>query len=220
MSGACAATQETLIVNDAANDDRFDASVDKQTGFTTKSLMCMPLVDNCGACVAVIQLLNKGGPHADGAFTDEDEMFLQLYARQAAVSLRNAALVDDLAHVEDGLKKVFGALVELTSEPRRLAARLGVVCDAARVCLGAQHVRCLRQPRVALHEERAPRRRGWRERPERVAVRESHGEVHVLEELHRERGRSLEQRRRRRRGRDQLHAQAHRTARLQSGGAD
>ena len=59
--------------------------------------------------------------------------------REAAVA-RNAALVDDLAHVEAGSEGVWGAR-RLTSEPRP-RRRLGV-CDAARVCLGAQHVRVL-----------------------------------------------------------------------------
>ena len=53
-------------VEDAYKDPAFNPAVARLTGFRTRSILCMALVDNTGATVAVIQLLNK---KAGGAFS-------------------------------------------------------------------------------------------------------------------------------------------------------
>ena len=37
-------TGETLNVADVADDNRFNVKIDQQTGYTTKSILCMPII--------------------------------------------------------------------------------------------------------------------------------------------------------------------------------
>ncbi len=70
IAGAVAASGESVNVPDAYADDRFDRSVDQDTGYRTRNLLCCPILDEHERVFAVAQLLNK----KDGAaFAPEDE---------------------------------------------------------------------------------------------------------------------------------------------------
>ena len=62
---------------DAYADPRFDRSVDLQSGYHTRSVLCVP-VKSYGTVVGVIQLINK----TEGAFTDDDVTLAKLMAAQ------------------------------------------------------------------------------------------------------------------------------------------
>ncbi|MCD6296351.1 MAG: GAF domain-containing protein, partial [Deltaproteobacteria bacterium] len=47
-----------LIINDAYNDSRFYAEVDKKSGFRTRNILCVPLVNRKGQCIGALQTLN------------------------------------------------------------------------------------------------------------------------------------------------------------------
>lgn len=57
-----AKTGNALMISDAYKDKRFDPSVDKETGFTTQSVLCVPVRDSDSAVVAVIQAINRKAP--------------------------------------------------------------------------------------------------------------------------------------------------------------
>ncbi|MDO8568316.1 MAG: GAF domain-containing protein [Dehalococcoidales bacterium] len=83
IAGWVARNGEPLIVNDASQDPRFDNTVDRGTGFITKSVMCAPLVDK-GKVIGVFEVVNK----ADGAgFTDNDLETLVSIARVAVLPI-------------------------------------------------------------------------------------------------------------------------------------
>ena len=44
IAGHVAMTGETLNVADVADDTRFNVKIDQQTGYTTKSILCMPII--------------------------------------------------------------------------------------------------------------------------------------------------------------------------------
>jgi putative ABC transport system ATP-binding protein len=70
IAGHVARTAETVRIEDAYADPRFNPDVDKQTGFRTRSILCAPLLDAQGNVFAVSQLLNR----RDGApFDAADE---------------------------------------------------------------------------------------------------------------------------------------------------
>ena len=71
--GFVATRGETINITDASQDPRFDKSHDLKSGYTTKTLLCVPLNDAEGGLVAVIQFLNKldGGVFGAG---DEDSV--------------------------------------------------------------------------------------------------------------------------------------------------
>src|SRR5688572_23774858 len=88
IAGWVAASGETVNIPDAYNDKRFYPAVDLRSGYRTRSILCMPMRNNQGATIGVIQVLNK----ADGPFTADDEALLAALASQAAVSIENSKL--------------------------------------------------------------------------------------------------------------------------------
>jgi signal transduction histidine kinase len=86
--GAAAATQEPMIVNDAQQDERWFSETDESSGYFTRALLAVPLI-NKGQSIGVLEVLNK----ADGsAFDDQDAQLMQAFASQAAIALENARL--------------------------------------------------------------------------------------------------------------------------------
>mgnify|MGYP002385948493 CR=1 FL=1 len=59
LAGVAARTGESILVDDAYEDPRFDRTVDVKTGYRTKSVLCIPVTDNKGRVIAVLQALNK-----------------------------------------------------------------------------------------------------------------------------------------------------------------
>lgn len=86
IAGTVAATGETVIVPDAPSDPRFDPSVDRRSGFRTRSILCVPIRNRQGRIVGVLQLLNK----KDGEFGAADLEFLSLVSDHVAIGMENA----------------------------------------------------------------------------------------------------------------------------------
>jgi putative ABC transport system ATP-binding protein len=59
IAGAAAQTGQAIRVDDAYADPRFNKEVDKQSGFRTRTILCLPLKDRRGSVFAVAQLLNR-----------------------------------------------------------------------------------------------------------------------------------------------------------------
>ena len=82
--GYVARTGETVRLADAHEDDRFDPSADRVTGYRTRSMLAVPIREDGKAPVlGVVQLLNKH----HGPFDDEDERYLVALATQLARAL-------------------------------------------------------------------------------------------------------------------------------------
>ena len=63
--------KETIVINDPYQDERFNPAVDKQTGFVTKSILCMPVTNAKGKVIGAYQAINK--LNADGTAGTFDE---------------------------------------------------------------------------------------------------------------------------------------------------
>jgi putative ABC transport system ATP-binding protein len=86
IAGAAAASGKVVRVADAYADPRFNAEVDRKTGFRTRSMLCLPLHDRDGKVFAVTQLLNR----RDGEpFDDRDERRYAEFAASLAVLLES-----------------------------------------------------------------------------------------------------------------------------------
>ncbi len=90
IAGSVAQDRKIINIRDAYEDDRFNADVDKETGFRTRSILCAPLINQTGDLIGVVQVLNKEG----GPFTDYDEELLEGLSANAAVALENARLFE------------------------------------------------------------------------------------------------------------------------------
>ena len=67
-------TKKTMIVNDAQNSPLFNNSIDKGSGYTTKSILCVPILGYGGVALGVMQVINK--IDNDLSFNEEDEEIL------------------------------------------------------------------------------------------------------------------------------------------------
>ncbi|MCP4346790.1 MAG: GAF domain-containing protein [Desulfobacterales bacterium] len=87
----------TVNIPHAYADLRFNPSFDKKTGYFTRSILCVPVINKKGKTIGVIQLLNK----RRGPFTDEDESRLKTFTAQISIALENAKLFDDVQNMKN-----------------------------------------------------------------------------------------------------------------------
>jgi putative ABC transport system ATP-binding protein len=59
IAGHVAGTGKPLRVDDAYSHPLFNSDIDRETGFRTRSILCLPLIDRNGEVFAVTQLLNR-----------------------------------------------------------------------------------------------------------------------------------------------------------------
>ncbi|MFH1132418.1 MAG: GAF domain-containing sensor histidine kinase [Pseudomonadota bacterium] len=88
IAGWVAKTGKTANIEDAYQDPRFSRQTDQLSGYRTQSILCVPMNDNLGNIIGVIQVLNKIG----GVFTADDEELLKALASQASIAIENSQL--------------------------------------------------------------------------------------------------------------------------------
>lgn len=92
IAGEVLQSGKTVIVDDAANDARVYKAIDQATGFTTRSILAVPLSLR-DRSIGVVEILNKKG----GRFDERDQDLARALAAQAAVAIENARLYKKLA---------------------------------------------------------------------------------------------------------------------------
>ena len=95
IAGDVAQTRTVANVADAYAEPRFNHDFDQQTGFRTRSVLCMPLSGSQQELIGVIQVLNK---KSRTGFDREDESLLEGLNAHIAVALERAQLVE--AYIE------------------------------------------------------------------------------------------------------------------------
>jgi len=92
IAGTVFTSGESVNIPHAYADLRFNPAFDKQTGFFTRSILCMPVFNKEGKAIGVSQVLNKRG----GSFNAEDEKRLAAFTSQISMGIENAKLFDDV----------------------------------------------------------------------------------------------------------------------------
>lgn len=95
ITGWVVSTGQSVRIEDASADRRFDPSVDAITIYQTRSLMCVPMRLRSGI-VGVIELINK----RQGDFTEEDETIISYFADQAAIAIDRAMFFEGQKNYE------------------------------------------------------------------------------------------------------------------------
>lgn len=94
--GSVIGSGEGVIVNDVAGDPRFFSKIDEQSGFVTRSVLCVPMSTNNGT-LGAIEVINK----LDGTdFSELDMTFCGAIAGQAAIAIENALLHKKIIQTE------------------------------------------------------------------------------------------------------------------------
>ncbi len=117
IAGTVAAQGEPLIVNDVQRDPRFWIKVDETTSFSTKSILCVPLISR-KRVIGVIEAINKRG---GDSFNEEEAKLLSSFAAQAAIAIENAQLY---TMTDQALAKRVQELSTLQEIDRQLNATL------------------------------------------------------------------------------------------------
>ena len=101
IAGWVAERGEPLSVPDVHNEPRFCGRMDELSGFTTRSILCVPIWAR-GRVIGVIEVLNR----IDGSpFDNKDLELLSSVAMQAGIAIENAKLVKTLEDTNLTLEK-------------------------------------------------------------------------------------------------------------------
>jgi len=128
--GYVARTREPLCFDDVyeLSDDaayRFSKGFDEQTGYRTKSMLVVPMIDHRERVIGCLQLINrkpdpgltlKDPAHAEEVvipFSESCQAVLESLASQSAVAIDKAKLIKDLEDTFEGL--VFASVVAIES---------------------------------------------------------------------------------------------------------
>jgi signal transduction histidine kinase len=87
IAGWIVTNRQSVRIDDAHKDDRFFSDVEQSIGYSTRSLLGIPLITK-NKVVGVLEVINK----KKGRFTDPDESMLTVIGAQAAVAIENARL--------------------------------------------------------------------------------------------------------------------------------
>ena len=125
IAGTVFTSRQTVNIPYAYADLRFNPAFDKKTGFFTRSILCVPVINKDGKIIGVTQVLNKRG----GPFTAEDESRLKAFTAQVSIALENAKLFDDVQNMknysESMLESMSNGVITLNEDEKI------VTCNAA-----------------------------------------------------------------------------------------
>jgi len=120
IAGEAFTTGNTINIPDAYADPRFNKEIDKKTGYRTKTILCMPIINKKGERIGVAQVLNK----SDGPFNEEDEIRLAGFSTQVSIALENANLFESVLNMKnfnDSILKSLSTGVITLDEERRIS---------------------------------------------------------------------------------------------------
>ncbi len=123
--GACARDRRLINVPDCYADPRFNPEVDRASGYRTRCMLTLPLVDHNDALVGAMQVLNK----VDGVFDANDEALATVLAAQCAVALQRARMTEALIEGEKLRQELeMARVVQMSTLPATMPAVPGYDC--------------------------------------------------------------------------------------------
>ena len=78
--GASISGNETILINNPYEDPRFNPEVDRETGYQTRSILCIPVTNSRGEVIGAYQAINKMDDKGYWYFDDRDERRLAMAA--------------------------------------------------------------------------------------------------------------------------------------------
>lgn len=133
LVGASIQNNEVPIINDLYDDERFCVHVDVESGFVSRSILCIPVTDSKGKVIGAFQAVNKLTESGYGSFDEQDVKRLAMAAAYCGRTLDAYLLYQEtLVDVLTGLKnrRGFWEYYEEHVEPalERQPASL-IMCD-------------------------------------------------------------------------------------------
>ena len=129
VAGHVFTTAESMLVHDVSKNRYFDPSVDKGTGYTTRNILCVPIMTSKGDTIGVAQLLNK----KKGKFTRNDLGLVEALTTQAAVVIQSILLVEQMEKSHEKEMEFFNVVSDVMSEIDLGAVLNKVMAEATRM---------------------------------------------------------------------------------------
>ncbi|MEJ2170473.1 MAG: GAF domain-containing sensor histidine kinase, partial [Desulfobacterales bacterium] len=107
-----------VIISDAYHDERFYPDVDSLTGFKTRNIICVPLVNRKKETIGTLQALNK----TSGDFCRDDLEVLTYLAAYVTIAVENARLYEALKTSDRAKERVISHLSHELSTPLSVIA--------------------------------------------------------------------------------------------------
>lgn len=102
IAGYAALRGQCLVIDDAYSLDggypfHFNTAFDQKTGYRTRSILTLPIINSRGRTVAVMQIINAlDGDGQPIPFTREDQTYLTLLANHAAAAIETGLMTSEL----------------------------------------------------------------------------------------------------------------------------
>jgi signal transduction histidine kinase len=110
IAGWIVTNRKSVRIEDAHKDERFFSDVEQSIGYSTKSLLGIPLITK-NKVVGVLEVVNK----KRGKFTDPDESMLTVLGAQAAVAIENARLFQQSDLIQEFVHELRTPLASLST---------------------------------------------------------------------------------------------------------
>jgi len=133
VAGAAFQSGRSIIIKDAYADPRFNPTIDRETGYVTKTVLCVPLRTAKGDVIGVAQALNKVG----GYFTEYDQALFEGIAAQAIPALQSSQTVERMQKARAQEMAFLDIVADITSQLDLDQLLQRVMNEAARM-LGAE----------------------------------------------------------------------------------
>lgn len=105
---------QTLIIDDAYEDPRFNPTIDQKTGYRTKAVLCIPIEDGSGEVIGAFQAINK--MTLESIFSPRDISYLTLVASYSGKALETAQLNYEIEQTQKEIIYVMGEIGESRSK--------------------------------------------------------------------------------------------------------
>ncbi|MBT8002696.1 MAG: GAF domain-containing protein, partial [Rhodospirillales bacterium] len=129
VAGFVFTTGEGTIIDDAYADKRFNRTVDQQTGFKTRNILCAPIKTVKGELIGVAQALNKH----EGHFTEDDMDLLEAMTMQAAVAMQSTQYIEKMKKTRAEEMEFLDIVADVTSEIELSSLLRKVMTEATRM---------------------------------------------------------------------------------------
>lgn len=131
--GAAIENNQTIVMNDPYHDARFNAEIDKETGYRTKSILCQPVTNTHGEVIGAYQAINKISDDGQSAFDEQDVKYLTLAAVFCGKTLESDLLyketqIDIMTNLKNrrGFYEYYGDVLKPQLAKKKVAM---VMCD-------------------------------------------------------------------------------------------
>ena len=125
-----------------ATENGFDFSgtheFDERFGYRSRSFIAVPMANNEGDVIGVLQLINAQNPETGEVipFSTDDQQLVESLASQAAVALTNQRFIDDQRHLFESLVKMISNVIDERSpftagHSKRVSALTLLLAEAA-----------------------------------------------------------------------------------------